>query len=124
MTADPQVGPEDQVLASEAELDRRLRWIMGHTFSIDDLVACCDADGVRGISSFDELTFGDYQRAFEARDKWAKLGWPLDRAVFVRRLQEIREIRNDVMHFKPDPLPKDAVERLRRLLQLLKEFTR
>jgi hypothetical protein len=53
---------------------------------------------------------------------WEKLGWPLDRATVVKRLDELRGIRNDVMHFNPDPLPQDAVEKLRNALKLLHEY--
>jgi hypothetical protein len=44
---------------------------------------------------------------------WAKLGWPLDRARSIKRLDELCLIRNNVMHFNPEPLPANTVERLR-----------
>jgi hypothetical protein len=52
----------------------------------------------------------------------AQLGWPLDRATFIRRLDELRVARNNVMHFNPEPLPSNTVEKLRNMLSLLRDF--
>jgi hypothetical protein len=50
------------------------------------------------------------------------LGWPLDRSQFVKRLDEIRQVRNNVMHFNPDP-PKPAdVAKLRNFLRLIRRY--
>jgi hypothetical protein len=65
---------------------------------------------------------GDYQRVLENPDRWAKLGWPLDRATFIKRLDQLRAVRNNVMHFNPEPVPADAVEKLRYILKLLRDF--
>lgn len=104
------------------ELDQLLRWLISRTVTIKDVVACCDGDGARRIESFDDLAFGDYLRVLEVPANWGKLGWALDRAVFVKRLDEIREIRNDIMHFNPDPPPPDAEDKLRNFVRLLKGF--
>jgi predicted transcriptional regulator len=105
------------------ELDQLLRWIIAHAIPIEDVIKCCDPDGTREIRSFDDLTFGDYQRIFESPSNWMNIGWPLHRPTFVKRLDEIREIRNDVMHFNPDPLPPGAVDKLHRFLKLLREVS-
>ena len=42
--------------------------------------------------------------------------------VFVKRVDELREIRNDLMHFNPDPLPEDAVQKIRHMITLLREY--
>jgi hypothetical protein len=65
------------------------------------------------ITSFDHLGLGGYQRLLANKDAWDKLGWPLNRSTFIARLDEIRLIRNKVMHFHPDPMPEDAVDKLR-----------
>lgn len=105
------------------ELDQRLRSALARYLTIDAVVKCCDPDGERGIVSFNDLTFGDYQRTFESPDNWASLGWPLDRTAFIQRLDEIRQIRNDVMHFNPDPVPPEAISKLRNFVKLLRDFT-
>jgi hypothetical protein len=68
------------------------------------------------------MSIGDYQRVLQNKDAWERLGWPLDRKVLTSRLGEIREIRNDLMHFNPDPLPEDAVQKIRHMINLLREY--
>jgi CBS domain-containing protein len=104
------------------EIDQLLRWLISRTFSLNDIVVCCDADGARDIDSAEDLTFGDYQRILESPSHWQKLGWPLDRNSFVKRLDEIRGMRNDIMHFNPDPLPPGSENMLRHFVKLLKGF--
>jgi CBS domain-containing protein len=105
------------------EFDQRLRRILAETFPIAHAVALCAPDGDRTIGSFDDLSIGDYQRILENEDSWKTLGWPLDRKVFVKRIDELRLIRNDLMHFNPDPIPDGAVQKIRHMIALLREYT-
>lgn len=41
---------------------------------------------------------------------------------FVKRLDELRGVRNDVMQFNPDPVPADSVEKLRNILGMLRQY--
>ena len=104
------------------ELDQVLRQLISRTFTLEEVTSLCDADGSRSVKSFDDLDMGDYQRVLENPQRWAKLGWRVDRATFVKRLDDLRVIRNNVMHFNPEPLPANTVERLRYILKLLRDF--
>lgn len=104
------------------ELDQLLRRVIIRTFSLDEVTSLCDSDGSRELRSFDNLGMGDYQRVLANRDRWEKLDWPLDRVAFTNRLDKLRELRNDVMHFNPDPVPTDAVDMLRNFLRLLRKY--
>lgn len=104
------------------ELDQALRRVVSRTFTIEEVRPLCRLDGGKVIESFDDLSIGDYQRVLENPTMWAKLGWPLDRAIFVKQLNELREIRNSVMHFNPDPLGPDAKGKLRHALEVLHEY--
>ena len=104
------------------ELDRLLRHALSRSLDIQDVIKHCDPDGTRKINCFDDLSFGDYQRVLENPGLWATLGWPLHRATFTKRLDEIRVIRNDVMHFNPDPLAPNAVEQLRIIVKIVHKF--
>lgn len=99
------------------ELDQTLRQILSRTFDIDTVRSICK----KPISSFDRLTMGDSQRVLENKEMWEKLSWRLDRTTFIARLEEIRHIRNKVMHFHSDPIPEDAVQKLRNFNKLLRE---
>ncbi len=100
------------------ELDQTLRWILNRALDFGTAQRLCNKE----ITSFDKLTFGDYLRILENREAWEKLGWPLDRSAFISRLEEIRIIRNKVMHFHPDPIPEGAVDKLRQFNKLLHRY--
>lgn len=105
------------------ELDRILRNVMKEAFSLDEVNEICRPEGLSTLGSHDELTMGDYQRMLERPDNWGKLNWPLHRKHFVRRLDELREIRNDIMHFNLDiALDEDAVAKLRNMIRVLRAY--
>ena len=47
----------------------------------------------------------------------------MGRATFTKRLDEIREIRNDVMHFHPDGISDDDTETLRETARFFYSFS-
>jgi CBS domain-containing protein len=104
------------------EIDHLLRSFIADEWTVEQVVDVCDADDVRGIQSHDDLTFGDYQRMLEESGRFSSLEWPLDRSTFITRLDEIREMRNSVAHFEPDPLDPDDVASLRNFLNLLRDL--
>lgn len=100
------------------ELDQTLRWILKGALDLATVQPLCS----RKIKNFDDLAFGDYEHILENKEVWQKLGWPLDRQVFIARLDKIRNIRNKVMHFHPDPIPEDATKTLRNFNSLLHHY--
>jgi hypothetical protein len=78
--------------------------------------------GLRDISSYDQLTMGDYRRILENPEFWTTLGWPLHRKTFCARLQEIGKVRNNIMHFNNDPLPDDVLSMLQNFIDLLRDY--
>jgi CBS domain-containing protein len=103
------------------QLDRLLRRAITRTVPIEDVIAVCDPRGNR-ISGHDDMSMGDYERVLENPDLWDRMKWSLDRSAFVARLRELRSVRNDVMHFNPDPLPENTVRHLRQINDLLRRF--
>ncbi|MEV7010478.1 hypothetical protein [Streptosporangium sp. NPDC051022] len=53
-------------------------------------------------------------------ERWAKLGWSIDRKLFLDRLEEVRKTRNELMHFTPDPLSAQQFAAVEGLLELLR----
>ncbi|MET9112965.1 hypothetical protein ABZX38_02045 [Streptomyces longwoodensis] len=104
------------------EMDRRLRKIIAGAFTLLEVTGLCDRTGER-LTSFGDMTIGDHLRVLENPDRWQQLGWPLDCKVFIGRLEEIRWLRNNVMHLNSsDPLPKADVDKIRNLNKLLREY--
>lgn len=104
------------------ELDQLLRRLLVDDFSWGEVSALCDKDGVRGLTKFEELTMGDYERVLENPSSWEALGWPLDRLAFTARLTKLRSARNVIMHFNPDPIPGTVVAEMRHMIKVLKTY--
>lgn len=87
------------------EIENQIRIILNNKLSLPELQSVNDPNDMeRNISCIDDLTFGEYVRIFQNPDLWDKLQLQIDRKVFSKQLDDIRRIRNDVMHFNPDPL--------------------
>jgi predicted transcriptional regulator len=95
------------------EIERRLRQALSAHFDPGDLAEVRDpSDTHRTIDSANDLTLGETLRFLERPARWERLGWPVDRAEFVAALNEVKDIRNEVMHFSPDPLSRAQEEAL------------
>lgn len=105
------------------EIDHLLRRAIADEWTIQQVAEICGKADGHGITSHDDLSMGDYQRVLESPDRFTALGWPLDRVTFIKALDDVRQIRNGVAHFDPDPLEPAAVELLRHFLHLLREVT-
>jgi CBS domain-containing protein len=113
---------EPFLLLGEVENHVR-RIIRSAKFSTNDLKECCDQNiEGRDVEDVSEMTLGEYIRLLEKPERWAKIGLKLDRAEFVNQLNKVRELRNDVMHFDPDPLEVDRMNELRQFAQFLQRL--
>ena len=105
------------------EIEDRLRLLIDGAFSKEEMAdAKHPRDDKREIEEAADLSFGEYIRLLEAPENWSRLGLTLDRRVFVRLLRDVREVRNEIMHFSPDDLSSenlDKIEKLRKLLEQL-----
>lgn len=100
-------------------IENNLRAIVSR-FDLDTLRAAKDpADESRAINGPDDLTFGEYLRLLQRPANWNTVSQALDRASFVAQLERVRNIRNDVMHFHPDPLEDDKLAQLDATLRAL-----
>lgn len=109
------------------EIENHIRRIIDSKFTQEELSANRDpSDTEREVSRVSDLTFGEYLWLLQNPDNWDRLGIFIDRKLFVERLNRIRLIRNDVMHFDPDGLSPADLEMLRSFvlfLQKLRDLT-
>ena len=85
------------------EIENYIRRMIQDKYTKEELTSIRDPlDAERDIQSASDLTIGEYLRLIEKPDNWNKLAISVDREIFIKKLDEIRRIRNDVMHFDPD----------------------
>lgn len=103
------------------EIEKLLRDLIERCFSVEHIAAVRqDDDAGRELRRADEMTFGDYKALLEVESNWERIESGLDRVEFIAALDEVRIIRNDVVHFSPDPLSEQDIERLRRFIDWLR----
>ncbi len=103
------------------EIELHLRNLVSK-FTLSEMAEASD-DPDRPIEGSWDLNFGAYCRLLAKRDRWDKLGLRVDRATFMRNLDQVREMRNEVMHFAPDGLDPDEVDKLERVAMFLRMLT-
>jgi restriction system protein len=103
------------------EIERRLRRAIGEVFPLELLQSVRDpSEGSRVVGSVEDLAFGEYKLLLERPENWPKLHWNVDRTVFIKTLDTVRAIRNDVMHFSPDPIEDDQLNVLTNFIGMIK----
>ena len=105
------------------EIEYRLRLLIDKAFSREEMADARDPrDDKRSIEEAADLSFGEYIRLVEARKNWHRLTLPLDRQVFVKLLRDVRDVRNEIMHFSPDDLSSENLEKIEKLRKLLEQL--
>lgn len=102
------------------EIENHLRNLVRGKFSDEEFRIASGRE--EAIDGPEKLTWGGFVRLLERPEGWAKLGFDLDRVVFVRRLDELRDIRNDVMHFSQDPVGPFELEQLQSMVRFLRRL--
>lgn len=107
------------------EIENYIRRMIQDKYTRDELKAACDpSEKERDIQSVSDLTLGEYLRLIENPENWEKLDISIDRELFIKKLDEIRRIRNDVMHFDPDGIADEDIARLRDFVRLMQSLAR
>ena len=94
------------------EIESHIRSIIHCKFTRQEVLSALHASDRGRTDSIEALNFGDYCRLLETPRLWEKLGLHDDRATFVRQLDQVREIRNKVMHFNIIELPTNDIQKL------------
>src|SRR6185437_13311056 len=107
-----------------SEIENSIRNMIGMKFPVADLSQIKDPSDIRTIASVDDLAFGEYQKLLQNPSQWLKLDIAIDRVVFCKALDEVRQIRNDIMHFDPDGVTSEELEKLRDFKAFLQKLSR
>lgn len=100
------------------QIENHIRKFLHEKFSPEEIkISTSYEEKTKEIRSLNDMTFGQYVRILENPDKFEKLQLSIDRTLFVKQLEAVREIRNDVMHF--DTSNKNDTKRTEILNQTL-----
>lgn len=102
------------------EIENRVRVLIDGKFTLEALKAAKNpTDTEREVESVADLTFGEYVRLLQEPASWEKCKLGIDRGTFIKHLEEARDVRNDVMHFEPEGIGDEGLERLRQFARFL-----
>jgi hypothetical protein len=106
-----------------SEIENHVRSLIDGRFTSEELAQVRDpSDSDREIGSVADLTFGEHIRLLENSINWTRTSLMVDRTVFVRELDHVRRIRNDVMHFDPDGITDEDLGLLRHFVRFLHQL--
>ena len=103
------------------EIEHHLRNLIRSKYSVEELARASGGD--KKIRGPDDLTFGGYCRLLQPKSGWKKLGVDVDRSVFIARLESLRQIRNDIMHFSPEPYDDSDIRQLECMVRFCRILT-
>ena len=107
------------------EIEGYLRSIVHRKFTLGELQkASYGSESGTTIEGSADLTFGGYCRLMQDPNNWKKLRLTIDRGEFVKYLDAVRQIRNDVMHFNPDGLDQEHKDKLRNGAMFFRNLSR
>lgn len=103
------------------EIENYIRRLIDGKFTVAQLSSVRDPnDDARAINTVADLTFGEYLRLLEKPEYWDNLKISVDRTIFIKRLDRVRELRNDIMHFDPDPFAEEELQILRLFVNFMR----
>jgi CBS domain-containing protein len=104
------------------EIELHIRQIIKDKVTADDLSSLDkQPPPSRRLQDVADLTMGEYVRLFEDAKIWQKLNLSIDRVALTKLLDDVRKVRNEVMHFDPDPMTADDLAILKRAVRLMQE---
>jgi hypothetical protein len=114
-----QLGDLTNAFLLVGNIERELRRLIGNRFNVDVLRSFVPPESGRVINSVEDLSFGEYLRLLQVPGHWSRLGLKVEANVVLRRLEDVRKIRNAVMHFRSESATQSDLERLHKTVTFL-----
>ncbi len=103
------------------EIEKGIRGILLGHFTGEQLEAARGPSVEnRKITGIPDLTFGEYVRLLGTEFAWQKVDLHIDRQRFICWLDQVRNLRNNVMHFNPDGLEEADLVHLQKFAEFLR----
>ena len=96
------------------QIENYLRQLLHDKYTIDEVNKFIKVGEERKIGYLSELTFGQYILIIENQKMFDRLEINVDRVVVKEKLELVRTIRNDVMHFNPEGITDERIGILRK----------
>ncbi len=104
------------------KIENLIRLLLDEKFLLQDIQSVCQED--EQAEYIDDLTFGQYIRLIENEANWQKLNLKIERVPFIKQLDKIRIIRNDIMHFDPEGISSEQRDDLTNMANFLTELVK
>jgi len=105
------------------EIELHIRQLLQDKVSPEDLDWLASADTTAPKpQSISDLSFGGYIRLLQRPQVWTRLSLNIDQASLTVQLEEVRQIRNDVMHFDPDPMTLKQLDALKNAAKFMQQL--
>jgi len=105
------------------EIELHIRQLLQDKLSPEDLKSAIpEGVDIPAPTSTSDLSFGGYVRLLQKPDVWTKVALSIDQASMTAQLEQVRLIRNDVMHFDPDPLTSDQLDTLKNTSKFMQQL--
>ncbi len=97
-----------------------VRQLISGVYTTDELrLANPNENERKDINSIYDLSFGDYIALIGTEERWKRLKVTIDRKICINLLDQVRTIRNDIMHFDPDNSYEKQISVLKEANRLL-----
>ncbi|MFD5824680.1 CBS domain-containing protein [Lentzea sp. NPDC060358] len=102
------------------EIEQRLHRTLGAAFTVEEIATKATLRQRQQILNGQRPMLGLYQQVLKDEQMWVRLRWRLDHQEFLLLFDQVRKMRNDLMHFSGGTLTNDELVPLRGLLRMLR----
>lgn len=103
------------------QIESKIRQLLGGKILLEHIQELCQ-DSDRKVQWIDDLTFGEYLEILKRPEHWDKLNLNICKNTFISRLDDVRKIRNRIMHFEPEGIDKTDIELLKTTADFLNKL--
>ena len=105
------------------EIELHIRQLLHDKVVDEDFEWLAEGDpGSPKPTSISDLSFGGYIRLLQRPKVWERLALNVDQGCLTGQLEDVRQIRNDVMHFDPDPMTQKQLDVLKNASKFMQQL--
>jgi len=103
------------------QIESKIRQLLGGKILLEHIQELCQ-DPDRKVQWIDDLTFGEYLEILKRPEHWDKLNLDICKNTLISRLDDVRKIRNRIMHFEPEGIDQTDFELLKTTADFLNKL--